>query len=260
MKKILAFLLLLALLVPGLAAAETQTRKNEETGYIAVIEDGAGLLDAAEYDGLFGTMMPITEHCNVGFYTYQGQSREYVMTKAKTWANEVFKAYPGGTCTLFIIDMATRQLAVWSSSDVQKTLTQAKSYTITDNVYSYASRKEYARCAETAFNQINRVLRGEKLSGPMRIISNVLMALLAALLLAYLFISARMEQEVKVSLPEITTATVGAGAVIAAKTLTRKVRHTSSSGGGFHSGGGFGGGGGFSGGGGFGGGGGSHGF
>lgn len=258
MKRILAFLLLIALAVPGFAAAEKTTRKNEETGYRAVIEDGAGLLDAAEYDGLFATMMPVTDYCNAAFYTYQGESKEYVMTKAEDWANKEFADFRSGTCTVFIIDMATRQLAVWSSSDVQETVTQSKAYTITDNVYAYASRKEYARCAETAFNQISRVLRGEKLAGPMRVISNILLALLGALLLAYLFISARMEQEVKVSLPDITTATAGAGAVIAAKTLTRKVKHSSSSGGsGFRSGGG----GGFhGGGGGFHGGGGSHGF
>ena len=253
MKRLSAFLLMLILLFPGLAAAETVTRVNEETAYRAVIEDTGGLLDAAEFDGVFAAMMPITDICHVGFYTYQGESREYVMTKAKTWANNTFP----GTCTLFIIDMATRQLAVWSSTDVEKTLTQAKGYTITDNVYKYASRGEYAACAESAFNQMNRVLKGEKLTGPMRLISNALLALLAALLLAYLFISVRMEQEVKVSMPEIATATVGAGAVIAAKRLTRKVRHSSSSsGGGFHGGGG----GGFHGGGGFSGGGGSHGF
>lgn len=253
MKKILAFLLLLALLVPGLASAET-TRKNEETGYIAVIDDSGSLLDEAEIDGVFETMMPITQTCNVGFYTYDGSSKDYVLDKAKAWANSVFT----GRCTLLIIDMATRQLAVWSSSDIQKTMSQAKAYTITDNIYQYASRKQYAACAQSAFNQINRVLKGEKVTGPMRYISNILLAVLAAILLAYLFISARMEQEVKVSLPEIATATVGAGAVIAAKTLTRKVRHTSSSGGGSFGGhgGGFGGGHG----GGFSGGGGSHGF
>ena len=252
MNRILAFLLILTMLIPGFASAETKTQQNGETGFMAVIEDSAGLLDAAEYDGVLATMMPITDICNAGFYTYSGESKEYVMNKAKAWANKVFT----GTCTLFIIDMATRQLAVWSSDDILKTLTQAKGYTITDNVFSYASRGDYARCAETAFNQMYKVLKGEKVSGPMRIISNALLALLAAILLAYLFISARMEQEVKVSLPEIATATVGAGAVIAAKKLTRKVRHTSSSGGG-GGGGGFGGGGG---GGGFGGGGGSHGF
>ena len=129
-KKALAFVLLLVLLVPGLAAAEQTTQRNEETGYTAVIDDSGSLLDAAEYDGLFSAMKPITDYCNVGFYTYSGESKEYVMTKAKNWANSVFP----GTCTLFIIDMATRQLAVWSSADVQRTLTQAKGYTITDNV------------------------------------------------------------------------------------------------------------------------------
>ena len=252
MKKLLAFMLMLALLLPGLAMAETRKQQNEETGFRAVIDDDAGLLDEAEYDGVMATMAPITAYCNVGFYTYGGTSRDYVLDKAKTWAAEEF----GTSCTLFIIDMATRQLAVWSSSDVQKTLTQAKAYTITDNIYSYASRKQYAACAEGEFNQMYRVLKGEKVSGPMRLISNALLAMLAAILLAYLFISARMEQEVKVSLPEIATATVGAGAVIAAKKLTRKVKHSSSSG----SGGGFHGGGFSSGGGGFGGGGGSHGF
>ena len=252
MKKILFFLLVFSLLLPGFVSAETMTRPNEETGFRAVIDDSAGLLDTAEYEGVLNTMMPITEFCNAGFYTCSGTSKDYVMDKAKAWAANEF----GTSCTLFIIDMATRQLAVWSSTDILKTLTQAKAYTITDNIYSYASRKQYAACAESAFNQMYRVLKGEKVTGPMRLVSNALLALLAAILLAYLFISARLEQEVKVSLPVIARATVGAGAVIAAKKLTRKVRHSSSggSGGGFHGGGFSGGGGGFSGGGG------SHGF
>ena len=255
MKKILAFLLILLLLVPVLAAAETRT--NETTGFIAVLDDSGSLLDTAEYDGVWEAMMPVTEYCNVGFYTCSGSDKTYVMDKAKAWANANFK----GTCTLFIIDMATRQLAVWSSTDVQKTLTQSKGYTITDNVYKYASRGDYAGCAESAFNQMYKVLKGVNVKGPMRVISNALLALLAAILLAYLFISARMEQEVKVSMPDIiTTTAAGAGAVIAAKKLTRKVKHSSSSGGGGFHGGGGGGGFGGGGGGGFGGGGGSHGF
>jgi len=253
-KKGLAILFALLLLLPASGLAQTREKANAETGFRAVIDDGAGLLDSAEYDGVMEAMLPIAQYCNVGFYTYSGASKDYVADKAKAWAAGEF----GASCTLFIIDMATRQLAVWSSSDIQKTLTQAKSYTITDNVYRYASRKQYAACAESAFNQMYQVLKGETVSGPMRYISNALLALLAAILLAYLFISARMEQEIKVSMPEVVTATVGAGAVIASKKLMKKVRHSSSSGGGFHGGGGggFGGGGG----GGFSGGGGSHGF
>ena len=251
MKKIFACLLVLMLLIPCFAGAESKAWKNEETGYTAVIDDSAALLDAAEYDSVLETMKGITDYCHAGLYTYGGSSTEYVMTKAENWGNSTFS----GDYTLFIIDMATRQLAVYSSKKIYKTITQSKAYTITDNVYSYASRKQYATCAMTAFNQMHRTLKGEMVTGPMRYISNALLALLGAILLAYLVISARMEQEVKVSMPDIVTATVGAGAFIAGKKLVRKVKHESSSG---HGGGGFGGGGGggFSGGGG----GGSHGF
>ena len=216
-----------------------------------MIEDDANLLDAAEYNSVLETMQGITDYCHAGLYTYGGSSRDYVMDKAKAWGNSTFS----GDYTLFIIDMATRQLAVYSSERIYRTITQAKAYTITDNVYSYASRKQYATCAMTAFNQMHRTLKGETVTGPMRYISNALLALLGAILLAYLLISARMEQEVKVSMPDVVTATVGVGAFIAGKKLIRKVKHESSSG---HGGGGFGGGGGggFSGGGG----GGSHGF
>ena len=256
MKKCFAFLLVLVLLIPGRAAAEAFRMPNETTGYYALVDDSAELLDRAEYDGVLEAMMNITEYCNAGLYTYSGGSTEYVINKAKDWGETNLKG-TDGRYTMFIIDMSTRQLAVYSSEEIYQVITQSKSYTITDNVYSYASRKQYATCAKTAFNQMYRVLKGENVSGPMRIVSNILLALLAAILLAYLIISARMEQEVKVTLPKIATATVGAGAVIASKTLTRKIRHSSSSGGG-HGGGGFhGGGGGFHGGGG---GGGSHGF
>ena len=251
MRKIFAFLLVLTVLVPCLAGAETTAWKNEETGFTAVIDDSASLLDTAEYDGVLESMKGITDYCHAGLYTYDGGSKEYVMTKAENWGDSTFS----GDYTLFIIDMSTRQLAVYSSKRIYQVITQAKAYTITDNVYSYASGKQYAACATTAFNQMHRTLKGENVSGPMRYISNALLAVLAAILLAYLFISARMEQEVKVSMPDVVTATVGAGAFIAGKKLIRKVRHESSSGGGGGFGGG--GGGGFSGGGG---GGGSHGF
>lgn len=246
-KKLAVFLMILVL-IPCAVNAEKVTKTNEETGYIAVIDDSAGLLDPAEYSDVMNTMTGITEYCNAGFYTCRDGSTEYVGNKAHEWANRTFT----GHCTLFIIDMTTRQLMLWSSDDMRKTITQTKGNIIVDNVYTYASDKEYARCAETTFNQVLRVLRGEKISGPMKYISNALLAIVIALLLAYLLISARHEQEVKVSLPEIITATAGAGAVIAAKKLSRTVHHSSGSSGGSH--GGFGGGGGFSGGGG------SHGF
>ena len=43
-------------------------------------------------------------------------------------------------------------------------------------MYKYASRGDYAGCAVSAFNQMNKVLKGENVKGPMRVISNALLA------------------------------------------------------------------------------------
>ena len=161
MIKKLSILLLVLLLIPCAVGAEQLTKTNEETGYIAVIDDSAHLLDPAEYSDMMNTMMGITEYCNVGLYTCQDGSTEYIGNKAGVWANRTFT----GHCTLFVIDMTTRQLMIWSSTDMRSTITQSKGNIIVDNVYTYASDREYARCAETAFNQVLRVLRGEKITG-----------------------------------------------------------------------------------------------
>ena len=62
-----------------------------------MIDDSAGLLDAAEYDGVMESMKEITQYCNVGFYTYAGGSTEYVKTKAQRWGDGTFT----GDYTLF---------------------------------------------------------------------------------------------------------------------------------------------------------------
>ena len=240
-RQLTALLLALLLVIPGLAGAETRTQTNETTGFTALIQDDAGLLDAAEYDSVLGTMMPVTEHCNAGFYTCDG-STEYVVNKAKAWGNRVFS----GDYTMFIIDMGTRRIGIYSSSRIVRIVTKAKANTITDNVYKLATRGQYADCAKESFRQIRQTLEGFEVASPMRYATNALVAVAVAILLAYLLIYARMEKETKISLPGIITVmAAGAGTAVLAKKLSRTVRHESSSGHGGSFGGGGGGGHGF---------------
>ncbi len=242
--------LVLCLVFSSALAAGNMEWTNTETGYRAVIDDAAGLLKDSEYDGVLEEMKNVTEYTNVGFYTASGSS-EYVTTKAMNWGESTFRTQ---NYTMFIIDMGTRRLSVYSGQDIFSKISTARANTITDNVSGAATAGRYADCAKEAFNQIYLTLGGKKIPEPMKYASNALLAILAAILLAYMFISARMEQEVKASMPAIVTATIGAGAAIVGKKLTRTVKHQSSSGGGRSGGGGgFGGGGGH-------GGGGSHGF
>ena len=245
---------LLAALMPLACAGGETTETNEETGYTLVIQDDAGLLDAAELAQVQEAMRPILQYASVGFLTrpsgdtMSGNSA----AKAKSWGYDKF----GNTrFTVFIIDMSRRHMDIFASEKLSGTLTSAEENSITDNVYKLATDGEYGKCAVKAFNQIEWVLKGEKIPTPMKYISNALIALIAALLAAYVLISGWIRKEQAVSMPNVVKgAAIGAATIVTANTLKKVVHHESSRGG--HGGGGFGGGGG----GGFGGSSGGHGF
>ena len=254
MRKILLSLLVLVLLPCLLAPALAETAQvNELTGYEAVIDDPAGLLSGSEVSGVFEAMLPVTDYANAGFLTCaaSGFDSSTAKDKAEKWGDARFGR--SSAYTVFIIDMKTRRIAIYSSRSVYGLLTTAKANTITDNVYTYATRGEYAECAKEAFREILQVMEGQTINESMKIISNVFLALICAILVTYMLIVGRMRNEQETTMQTMTKV-VGAGAATAvtAHTLRRVVHHEHSSGGG-HGGGGFGGGGG-------GGGGGSHGF
>ena len=199
-----------------------------------------------EMQAVTESMRPILEYANVGFLTYpSGGSTSNSATKAQKWGDSTFGS--NTRFTVFIIDMTNRHLDIYASRPLSGILTAAEENTIADNVYRAASRGDYAGCAEEAFREITNVLKGEKIATPMKYASNALLALIMAILAAFLLISGWIRKEQAVSMPNIIKgAAAGAATVIVGSTLKKVVHHESRSGGGFGGGGG----GGFSGGGG----------
>ena len=248
MRKILIVLTVLTMALAPLACAagEELRETNEATGYTLVFRDEAGLVDAAEQEKVLEAMRPVLEYANAGFMTYPagGNSRNSA-TKAQEWGDSTFGS--NTRFTVFIIDMTNRHLDIYASRPLSGILTAAEENTIADNVYRAASRGDYAGCAEEAFREITNVLKGEKIATPMKYASNALLALIMAILAAFLLISGWIRKEQAVSMPNIIKgAAAGAATVIVGSTLKKVVHHESRSGGGFGGGGG----GGFSGGGG----------
>ncbi len=243
MRKILILLLaLLTALVPlACAGGENVQETNEETGYTLVIRDEAGLIDSAEIAGVTEAMRGVTQYANVGFLTYpSGGNRQNSATKAQVWGDSTFGS--GARFTVFIIDMTNRHLDIYASRPLSSILTAAEENSIADNVYKSATYGNYARCAEDAFTQIEKILKGEKIATPMKYASNALLALIAAILAAYVLISGWAKKEQAVTMPAVVKgAAAGAATVVLGSRLMKVVHHESSHGGG---GGGFGGGGG----------------
>ena len=239
-----AWIILAVLLVLSMFAtpAAGDVIAEEDTGYSLIIQDDAGLLTHSTYEAQVAeAMRPILQYANVGFLTRPaGDSmRGTSAAKAEEWGYSKF----GNTrFTVFIIDMSTRHLDIFASKPLSNVLTSEAENTIADNVYKLASDGDYAACAVKAFNQIEWVLKGEKIPTPMKYISNALIALIAAILLAYVLISGWARKEQAVSMPNVVKgAAVGAATIVTANTLKKVVHHESSRGSG---GGGFGGGGG----------------
>lgn len=157
---------------------------NQETGYLVVIEDDADLLDQIEETQLALKMQEITAYGNAAFKSLS--SNEYSASYyAGEYYHELFGQQSG---TLFLIDMDNREIYLFSDGAIYKTVTAAYANTITDNVYSYASDKDYYNCAYKAFGQIHSLLSGRKIAQPMKYISNILLALILAALINYFIV------------------------------------------------------------------------
>ncbi|MBO7662237.1 MAG: TPM domain-containing protein [Clostridia bacterium] len=226
-----------------------------------VIQDDADLLTAEEEASLREVMNPICEYGTPVFWTTT-QSGDY-RSKAE---NYYYRMLGNSSGVLFVIDMNSRQLLLKEDGAISKIVTSGEADTITDNVFRLARSGKYAACAEETFREVYRLLRGEQIARPMKLVSNILLALVLALLIVYLFISHRYENRYKIGKRSALPVTAASAAAFTASltagraimTRQRRVNLNSSSGGGGRIGGGgghsSGGGGGFSGGGG------SHGF
>ena len=248
------------------ASEETALPASEETalpagaaGVVPLIQDDADLLTAAEEEQLYQRMLPLCAYGTPMFWTTtEGGDFEY---KAAAFFHKYLKNGQSGT--LFVINMKVRQLTVFSDGAIHRTVTRAEAETITDNVFRLARDGRYYDCAESVFDQILSLMKGEEIARPMKTASNALLALVLTLLAVYLYLSRRYENPKAGKANSALPVTAGAAAVFSAS-LANKVTHMtkqsvtdlrdSGGGGGFSGGGGGGGGGGFSGGGG------SHGF
>ena len=218
---------------------------NSETGYSVIIEDDASLLSNDEKKQLAETMKDITPYGDVAF-----KSIDYNPYSTETYIERYYNSIFGtGSGTVFLIDMDNRNIWIYSDGSIYSTITTAYANVITDNVYTYASDKDYFTCANKAFIQEAALLHGRCIRQPMKYISNALLAIAIAILINY-FIVRQTSRVRKASDNEIVNGVFANNAFnnvsvnFIRQTRTYSPRSSSSSGSsGGHSGGGGGGGG-----------------
>ncbi len=173
-------LLLTMMLLPINVKAAAYT--NDTTGYRCLLEDDADLLSPGEEEVLLDDMKPITEYGNVAFKSIASNAattESYIKSYYR-------KAFGKASGTVFLIDMDNRNIWIFSDGKIYRTITKSYANTITDNVYTYASKADYYKCANKAFLQMYDLLEGRRIAQPMKYISNALLALAFAFLGNYI--------------------------------------------------------------------------
>ena len=238
------------LLSMPVSAADGALYTDPDTGYSVYIRDDADLLSDEEEAKLTEDMKPVTEYGNAVFVS----STAPYSTSVQELAKGYYRTYSGtDSGTLFLVDMYKRYIYIFSDGAVYQTVTRSYADTITDNTYAKASRGLYYECASEAFTQIHTLLEGGKIARPMKVITNILMAVCIAVILNYELVM--ISRRKKYAVPQAAAAAISSFAAIAAiRPIFQKLTKTyippvSSSGGGSYHGGSSGGGG-FSGGGG----------
>ena len=213
---------------------------NPETQYVVYIDDAADLLtDDEEYD-LVGKMTGITEYGNAAFVTNEEAHSNYTSYYTEERYQELFGWDSG---TMFMIDMADREIFIHSDGEVYSIVNSDRAETITDNAYRLAGKGDYNGCAVLVFEQIQKVLEGGRIAQPMKYTSNAVLAIILALLINYgllAFSRRAYKREIKsdeVLVHAVNSFILGAS-VESFLRQTKRYIPPSSSGGGGHSGGG----------------------
>lgn len=224
---------------PAMASEHQVVYENETTGYIAVIDDRADLLQTrAEWNDICDVMKLMTDYADVIFATTSVNDGS-----ARDFAKVVLDRYAvNSSRTAFVIDMDNREIYIFSKGKVYKTITARMAETIADNTYTFATNGQYADCAVEVFLEELTLLEGGRIARPMKYVSNFFMALMLSVLALF----AVMRVTHVVSKPkdeELLSAGTSRKVVNRVERLTKSVKTRHSDGGG-SGGGGFGGGGG----------------
>ena len=226
---------------------------DPSTGNTCLIMDDADILDSSEEQKLAEDMKPALAYGNIVFVS----SEEAHSGSTLFYAGDLYyDLFGNDSGTLVIIDFYTREFYIASDGKNYDVITEAKANVITDNNYRYLSNGDYYEGASRTFKQIVTVLGGDRISEPMKHISNAILSILAGMLICAIIVGATMgvKKTAQADVVSMARSHLNVTGLSTSKTKTTK-HQVSSGGGGFFVGGGGGGGGGFSGGGGGGGGG-----
>ena len=185
-KKIIFIIFIIGILLfPLIKVKASDLNTNNNAGYTIIIEDDANLLTNAQEQKLRDQLIPLTEF---GYVMFKTTNTNDTSTPLRYIQNYYYSKLGNKSGVAFYIDMNKRQICACATGGLDRIITSSKCDTIMDNVYKYASQKNYYECSVQAFLQMNRLLNGEKIAESMKYICNGIVAIMLSLFASYGFI------------------------------------------------------------------------
>lgn len=153
---------------------------NDTPAYKTVIIDEEGLLTDEEEQELINDMLPLTEYGNAAFWT-TSEYTDNEVDQARLKRKELFEFE---SAAILVINMNVRKLSIQSYGDINSYVTDSYARSITDNIKTYATDKNYYKCAQTAFSQMYDVCQKKNINEPLKISGYVVVSIMLGLILA----------------------------------------------------------------------------
>lgn len=183
-KKIVIVLFIITILTFTIRVNATEIENNNNSRYRVIIEDDADLLTDQEEEELKKSMVPLTEFGNVLFKTTQNPNNMNSLKYIKNYYYSILKNDKG---VAFYIDMSARQVCACATGGLDSIITTSKCNTIMDNVYTYAKKSQYLKCAEETFYEISTLLEGGRIAETMKYFCNAIISIMMGLFSTYGF-------------------------------------------------------------------------
>lgn len=221
---------------------------NQDTGYEAYIFDGADYVTDSEEEKLIDQMEGLTKYCNVIYLTDENNvnySMSYSDGIARSYAEEYF----GWNDNVIVYVCDNENDLIYVRGSIEKTITQSKTYSITDNIYTYSAEGDFYKSATKAFEQCERLLQGKAIAEPMKYICNAFIGLFIGFIVCYAIVNkkstlkrAGYDEMIAGAISYVEKSNAQARFVNTTRTYSPRSSSSGGHGGGHHGGGGHGGG------------------
>ena len=225
---------------------------NPDTGYTAVIYDEADVLKDADESRILEQLTEITQYGNAAFYSATGSSAvsdSEASRMARSFYTGCFGSNSDGVVVaeiLFSDGSGKCMLWIETYNAMYRTVKPSECDSIADNAVSRHKGDgipgKYYGYAQESLAQIRRLLNGQKIAQPMKVVTSALLALILGLLINFMVVSSfnrkKLPKQKDILAGLVTQFSISDPGMVLTHTDKRYSPRSSSSGGGGGGGGG----------------------